>query len=78
MLMGEMLMGEMTTPAAVSFLPGQRVEVWLTGWDQWLSGEVESAGHLAGAPCVRVLLDGAAEVSVWRMDQVRALEGLFA
>ena len=63
---------------AFRFQPGQRVEVWLAGWGQWLGGAVESTGFLDGVPCVRVLLDGQAQVSVWRVDQVRAMEGLFA
>ena len=38
------------------FTPGQRIEVWLAGYDQWLGGEVESAGFLGGVACVRVKL----------------------
>ena len=68
----------MLTENAAVFTGGQRVEVWLAGWDQWLRGEVESAGFLHGVQCVRVLLDEAEEVSVWRVDQVRAMKGLFA
>ena len=60
------------------FTPGQRVEVWLAGWDQWLGDTLESAGFLDGVPCVRVRLDGWEEVSIWRVDQIQAMEGLFA
>ncbi len=62
----------------LAFQSGQRVEVWVAGWEQWLGGEVESAGFLAGVACVRVKLDGAEEVSIWRVDQIKAVEGLFA
>ena len=60
------------------FAPGQHVEVWLAGWDQWIGGEIESAGFLGGVPCVRVKLDGAEDVSIWRVDQIRVMEGLFS
>ena len=58
--------------------PGQRVEVWLAGWDQWVGVCVEQTGFLAGIPCVRVKLDGYDNPGVFRLDQVRAIEGLFA
>ena len=61
-----------------AFQEGQRVEVWLAGWDQWVGGFVEQAGFLDGISCVRVKLDGYANPAVFRVDQVRAMEGLFA
>ena len=60
------------------FQEGQRVEVWLAGWDQWIYGCVEQAGSLDGVPCARVKLDGYSNPAVFRLDQVRAMEGLFA
>ena len=57
---------------------GQRVEVWLAGCDQWTSGCVEQAGFLDGISCVRVKLDGYDNTGVFRLDQIRAMEGLFA
>ncbi len=57
---------------------GQRVEVWFAGWDQWVCGTVDMTGFLNGVACIRVRLDEAEEVAVFRQDQVRAMEGLFA
>lgn len=57
---------------------GQRVEVWFDGWDQWLPGTVEQVGFLGGCGCVRVILDGTSEPGVYRLDQIQAMEGLFA
>lgn len=60
------------------FEVGQQVEVWLAGWDQWIGGFVECDGFLGGFRCVRVRLDDYDNSAVFRLDQVRAMEGLFS
>ena len=57
---------------------GQRVEVWFDGWNQWLPGTVEQIGFLGGVECARIVLDSSKEPSVYPLDRIQAMEGLFA
>lgn len=59
-----------------AFYPGQRVKVWVHGFDQWLMGEVEQVGQLQGFDVARVHLNDRG-VGVFRFDQIAPEEGLF-
>jgi hypothetical protein len=60
----------------LTYTLGQRVKVWIDGFDQWLMGEVEQVGQLQGVDVARVHLDGKGD-GTFRFDQMATEEGLF-
>lgn len=56
------------------YAAGDRLEVWLAGWDRWFPGVVVQTGRLGGMDCVAVQFPDSPCPSIYRFDQVRRLD----